>query len=97
MPRSSSSTGQPFRRFEQLIVAQVLDAADFSVHPAHVAHGLHDVASARLALCGSSWRPRHAAQGLAEVAGAADEGDGEDGLVDMVGVVGRREHFDSSM
>ena len=85
---------QLLRRFEQFVIAQVLDAADLGVHAAHMAHGLHDVARARLAL-GADHRGAfgNAAQGLPEVARSADEGDGEDGLVDVVGVVGWRQHF----
>ena len=79
---------------EQLIFAQVLDAANLGVHHAHVAHGLHNVARARLAL-----RADHrgalgnAAQSLAQVARAAHERHVELRLVDVVRVVGRRKHL----
>ena len=75
---------------EQLVGAQVLNATDLGVHHAHVAHGLHHVARAGLAL-GANHRGAFgdAAQRLAQVAGAADERHVELGLVDVVRVVGR--------
>ena len=79
---------------EQLIGAQVLDAADLGVHHAHVAHGLHHVARAGLAL-GADHRGTFgdAAQRLAQVASAADERHVELGLIDVVRVIGRGQHL----
>ena len=55
---------------------------------------LHDVAGAGLALGADHGRPLgDAAQGLAQVGGAADEGHGERPLVDVVGLVGGGEHL----
>ncbi len=61
---------------------------------AHVANGLDDVAGPGLAL-GADHRGAlaDAAQRLAEVGGAADEGHVEGELVYVVGLVGRREHL----
>lgn len=67
-----------------------LGAADVAVDLAHVLDGLDDVAGAGLALgADHGGALGDAAQGLAEVAAAADEGDLEGGLLDVEGVVGR--------
>ena len=59
-----------------------------------VAHGLDDVAGAGLALRADHGRAlADAAQRLAEVGGAAHERHGEGPLVDVVGLVGRRQHL----
>src|SRR5207245_875595 len=68
------------------------DLADVAEDHAQVAHGLDDVAAARLALGADHGRALgDAAQGLAEVGGAADEGHRERPLVDVVHLVGRRD------
>ena len=54
--------------------------ADLAVHGPHVAHRLDDVPRPRLALGADHGRPfGHPPQGLAQVPGAADEGDGKAG------------------
>ena len=59
-----------------------------------MAHGLDDVAGAGLALRADHRRALgDAAQRLAQVGGAADERHGELVLVDVVHLVGRREHL----
>lgn len=74
---------------EHLVLVHVAEGADFAHDGADVADGLDDVAGAGLAL-----GPDHggaladAAEGLAEVAAAADEGDAEVVLVDVVVLVG---------
>ena len=81
-------------RHEQLVLAQSLEAADLGQHVAQLADGLDDVAGPGLAL-----GPHHRgalvdpAQGFAEVAAAAHERDLEGVLVDVVALVGRREHL----
>ena len=79
---------------EELIVTQALDAADLGVHGTHVADCLDHVTGARLALGADHGSALgDAAQGLAQVTGTADEGYLELGLVDMIHVVGGRQHF----
>ena len=57
-------------------------------------HGLHHIAGARLALGADHRRAlADAPQRLAQVAAAAHEGDLEEVLVDVVRLVGRRQHF----
>ena len=74
---------------EDLVLAHRLELADLREDGARVADGLDDVARARVAL-----EPDHrgalgdAPQRLAEVLRAADEGDGEGALVDVVLLVG---------
>ena len=71
--------------------AELLDGA---VDGARVAHGLDDVARARLALGAQHRRALgDAAQRLAETLAAADEGGGELVLVRVVAVVGHGEHL----
>ena len=81
-PRSRAARGAAGEPLES-----VLDLA-------HVANGLDDVAGPGLAL-GADHRGAlaDAAQRLAEVGGAADEGHVEGELVYVVGLVGRREHL----
>lgn len=67
---------------------------DVRVDLPHVAHRLDDVARAGLAFCADHrCALKDAAQGFAEVAAAADEGDAEGVLVDVVDGVGGREDF----
>ena len=61
---------------------------------AHVLHGVDHVAGAGFALGADHGRAfGDAAQGLAQVARAADEGRGEGVLVDVVRLVGGGQHF----
>ena len=70
------------------------EAADLAADRAHVAHGLDDVAGAGLALRADHRRALgDAPQRLAQVGGAADERHLERPLVDVVGLVGGREHL----
>jgi hypothetical protein len=79
---------------EDLVVVHVAEGADVAHDGADVADGLDDVASAGLALgADHGGALADAAQGLAEVAAAADEGDAEVVLVDVVGLVGGGEHL----
>ena len=74
----------------ELFLAHTGEPADGPEHGAHVSDGVDDVAGAGLAL-----RPDHRrafgdpAEGLAEIRRAADEGNGERMLVDVVLDVGR--------
>ena len=79
-------------RDEQLVLAHALERADARPAGADVAHGLDDVARARLAL-GADHRGAlvDAPQRLAEVAAAAHERHLEGVLVDVVDLVGRRQ------
>ncbi len=74
--------------------SSVAQAPDLAGDRAHVAHRLDDVAGAGLAL-GADHRGAlgDPPQRLAEVGGAADERHLEVPLVDVVGLVGRREHL----
>ena len=77
---------------EQLVLAQGDNVTNLAVHLAHVAHGLHDVARAGLALRANHGRALgDAAQGLAQIARTAYERHREARLVDVIGVVGRGE------
>ena len=59
-----------------------------------MAHGLDDVAGPRLALGPDQGRPLgDATQGLTQVGGTAHEGDTKGPLVDVVCLVGGRQHF----
>ncbi len=70
------------------------DLADVAQDRAQVAHRLDDVAGAGLALGADHGRAlADAPQRLAEVGGAAHERHGEGPLVDVVGLVGRRQHL----
>ncbi|GAB1400671.1 hypothetical protein MASR1M66_21260 [Aminivibrio sp.] len=74
----------------QLLGGHVLRPADAVAHGPGMAHGLDHVARAGLALGADHGRALgDAAQGLAQVAAAADEGDLEDVLVDVKVLVGR--------
>ena len=80
--------------FIKLVFGHGDDLPDFAHHHAHMAHRLHDVARAGLALGtdhGSALR--NAAERLAEVSRPADKGNGELGLIDVILIVGGREHF----
>jgi hypothetical protein len=67
------------------VVGHVLDAADLVLDGAHVADGLDDVAGAGFALGADHGGAfADAAEGFTEVAAAADEGDGEGVLIDVV-------------
>ena len=76
------------------LFGQGAQGADFAEDHAAVAYGFHDVAGAGFALGADHGRAfRDAAQGLAEVAGAAHERHGEVALVDVETVVGGRQDF----
>ena len=71
-----------------------MQAAHLGVDRAQVAHGLDDVAGARLALgADQAGALADAPQRLAEVGRAAHEGHREGPLVDVVLLVGRGEHL----
>ena len=79
---------------EELVLAHADEATDLSLHQAHVAYGLDDVARARLTL-GANHRGTlgNAAERLAEIACATDERHLKLCLVDMVDVVRRAQHL----
>lgn len=78
----------------QLLLVHDARLADLAVDRAFMAHGLDDVARARLALGADERRALgDAPQGLAEVARAAHEGHFEGVLVDVVLLVGGRQHL----
>ena len=78
----------------QLFFAQRGQLADLVQHRARVADSLDDVAGAGLALGADHGRAfADAAQRLAQVAAAADKRHLEVVLVDVVRLVGRRQHF----
>ncbi len=86
--------GQLLGGLVHLVVAQGDEFADLLVHGAHVAHGLDDIARARLALGTNHGRALgDTAQRLAQVLRAAHERHVELVLVDVVHVVGGAEHF----
>ncbi len=74
---------------KEFVLALAYEVADLALHESHVAHGLHHVARSRLAL-GAYHRSSfgNATESLAEVAGTADEGHVELGLVDVIDIVG---------
>ena len=75
-------------------LGQGAEHADLVHDLAAMAHGFHHVAGAGLALGADHGRAfGDAAQGLAQVAAAADEGHGEVALVDMIPVIGGGQHF----
>jgi hypothetical protein len=79
---------------EDLVVVHAAERADVAHDGAHVAHGLDDVARAGLPLgADHGGALAHPAERLAEVAAAADEGDAEVVLVDVVRVVGGGQHL----
>ena len=78
----------------ELVLAQDGQRAHLAHDGAHVPHRLDDVAGAGLALGADHGRALgDAPQRLAQVDGAAHERDREVPLVDVVGLVGRGEHF----
>ena len=86
--------GQLLGGLVHLVVAQGDEFADLLVHGAHVAHGLDDVAGARLALGADHGRALgDTAQRFAQVLRAAHERHVEPVLVDVVHVVGGAEYF----
>ena len=89
---TSSGARSSLASARQLLGRQRLQALDPADDVAQVAHGLDDVAGARLALGADHRRALgDPAQRLAEVGGAADERDLEGELVDVVGLVGGRQ------
>ena len=81
--------GQLLRCFIQLVLAQVLYAADLRVHRAHMGDGLNDIARARFALgANHACALCDAAERFAQITRAANERHVELGLVDVVNVVG---------
>ena len=78
----------------EFLVAEDGEGLDLADDLAHVLYGVDDVAGAGLALgADHGCALGDAAEGLAEVARAADEGRGEGVLVDVVGLVGGGEDF----
>ena len=79
---------------KELIIAQSDNVTDLLLDLAHVAHGLDDVARARLAL-GANHRGAlgNTAQRLAQIAGAADKRHVKLGLVDVINVIGGGENL----
>src|SRR6478735_6761433 len=78
----------------ELVGAHRPEPVELGAKGAHVRRRVGDVARAGLTLGADHRRALgDAAQGLAEVGRAADEGHGELPLVDVVGVVGGREHL----
>ena len=79
---------------EKLVLAHADQSADFALHQSHVTHGLHHITCARLTL-GANHRSTlsNTAQSLAQVLSTTHEGHVELCLVDMVDIVGGREHF----
>ncbi|EHM25040.1 hypothetical protein SPW_6547 [Streptomyces sp. W007] len=76
----------------QLVVVEAAQPGDLVLDLTQVADGLDDVAGTGLALRADHGRALgDAAQGLAQVGGAADEGGGERELVAVVDLVGRGE------
>ncbi len=87
---AARSLAQPYSSAESASVILRMSPEDGPEVP----DGLHDVAGAGLALGADHGRALgDAAQRLAEVGGAADEGDLVAPLVDVVGLVGRGEHL----
>ena len=80
--------------FVQLVFAHRYQAAYLALYQSHVAHCLHHIACAWLAFGtdhGGAFG--NASQGLSQVFGTAYEGHVELGLVDVVDIVGRRQHL----
>jgi len=79
---------------ENLVVVHVAENPNVAHDRADVTHGLDDVAGASLALgADHGGALADAAEGLAEVAAAADKGDAEVVLVDVVGVIRQSENL----
>lgn len=98
LPQQGGVDAELARQGPDAEVARLLQggprARDVGVDLAHVLDGLDDVAGAGLALgADHGGALGHAAEGLPEVAAAADEGDAEGALLDVVGLVGRRQHL----
>ena len=92
--RATRSSGAPcsLAAVASSVVVEALQAADLAGDRAQVADGLDDVAGAGLALGADHRRAlADAPQRLAEVRRAADERHLEGPLVDVVGLVGRRQ------
>ena len=86
--------GQLLCGFVKLVLAQVLNAADFRVHRTHMGDGLYNVARARFALgADHACALCNAAERFTEVTCAADERHVELGLVDVIYIVGGGEDF----
>ena len=82
------------RRVVEFVVAHDGELAHLALDGAHMPHGVDDVAGAGLALGADHGRAfGDAAQGLAQVARAADERRGEGVLVDVVCLVGGGQHL----
>ena len=79
---------------EELIFRHSCYAANLALHSAHVRHGLNNVARARLALGANHGSALgDAAKSLAQIACAAYERHSELRLVDVVHVIGGRQHL----
>ncbi|WVY93997.1 hypothetical protein V8G54_033085 [Vigna mungo] len=79
---------------ENFVVVHVAENPNVAHHRADVTHGLDDVAGACLALgADHGGALADAAEGFPEVAAAADKGDAEVVLVDVVSVIGQRENL----
>ena len=79
-------------RLKELILALCRQRGNLGIDLAHVAHGLHDIARARLALRADHRGPLgNAAQCLTEVARTADERHAELALVDVIDIIGWRQ------
>src|SRR3970040_1790310 len=75
----------------QFLFGHRLEPPDLAQDGSGMAHGFDDVAGAGLALGADHGRPLpDAAQGLSQVAAAANEGNGETLLVDVGGLMCRR-------
>ena len=82
------------RRRHKFVVGHILDAAHFAKHLAGVPNRLYDVAGAGLALgADHSGAFADAAERLAQVAAAAHKRHFEIVLVDVIVLVGGRQHF----
>ena len=91
---SSSGAASSFAAVASSASSSVAQAADLAVDRAHVADRLDDVAGAGLALRADHRRAlADPPQRLAEVRRAAHERHLEGPLVDVVGLVGRRQHL----
>ena len=85
---------QLLRSVEQLVLGHGLETANLCLHHTHVAHCLHDIAGARFALGTNHGSALiDTAQCLAQILGTANKRYIELGLVDVVLVICRREHF----
>ena len=80
--------------FKQLVISHRSDPSDLCIHFPDVADSLNDITGTRFAFC-SYHRSAltDPSQRFAEISRTADERDFELSLVDMIYVIGRREHF----